>query len=67
MIYRISYLFHTMSIMSNIPYKDSQNLIEKILWATIAILGTIFIYNVVSTQLQYVHPKLTQGPDISFY
>ena len=40
---------------------NSQNIIEKILWAAIAILGTIFIYNVVSTQLQYweYHPSVT--------
>ena len=42
-------------------FSNSRNLIEKILWAAIAILGTIFIYNVVSTQLQYweEHPAVT--------
>ena len=40
---------------------NSKNIVEKILWAAIAIFGTVFIYDVVSTQLQYWedHPSVT--------
>ena len=41
---------------------NSQTIFEKLLWAAIAILGTIFIYIVVSTQLQYWE----ENPSVTF-
>ena len=39
----------------------SKNIVEKILWAAIAIIGSIFIFDVVYTQVQYWedHPSVT--------
>ena len=45
------------SLISNSDY-----VVEKLLWAAIAILGTIFIYIVVSTQLQYWE----ENPSVTF-
>ena len=42
-------------------FLNSTNILEKLLWVTIAILGTLFIYDIVFAQLTYwqMHPDVT--------
>ena len=42
-------------------FLNSTNILEKLLWVTIAVLGTLFIYDIVFAQLTYwqMHPDIT--------